>query len=184
MRYRINFATYDRRKVAIRRNQKILLFCGILLLFVLFIKGMQKSIQLGNEINEIKAKKEELIAKKEKMLRERRNVFSDAEVQIIETKLKFYSDVFSNRLYTTAFLNVLEEKTPASIYLKTLDVDIERKNFIVTGESLNPESVATFIPSLQNINFVKKVEITKQSFQKMGEKKILISDFEIKGDLF
>lgn len=184
MKYYINFATFDRKKALQKRNTRLSLFVCILLLFALFLAGMKKVSDISSELSDVKKKREELSLKKENLLKERRRLFSDAEINLLESKLNFYSETFFNNLYVTSFFNVLEEKTPTNIFLKSVDFDSSRKNFMLTGESLNPETVAGLIPSIQNLNFVKKVEITRQSFQKMTEKKILISEFELRGEIF
>lgn len=139
---------------------------------------------MNREFSEVKKKSEELFTKREKLLVERRKTFSDAEIALLEAKLKFYSEIFLNKLYVSSFLNIIEEKTPPNIFLKSLDYDRKRRNFIIVGESLSPDAVAGYILQLQGINFVKKVEITRQTFQKKGEKKLLISEFELKGEIF
>jgi len=184
MRYKINFATYDREKVLRRRNIKLLVSVCILLLFTVFLMGLNRASTLSTELNELKKKKDELTLKKEQLLKERRKLFSDSEILLLEAKLNFYKNTFLNRLYTTAFLNNIEEKTASGIFLKSVDFDAGRKQFIITGESLNPEAVASYIMSLQTINYVKKVEITRQTFQRLGEKKLLVSEFELKGEIF
>lgn len=184
MRYHINFATFDRKRAIKRRNTRLFLFGCVILFFFLMIAGLKKVSNIGDEYDEVRKKREELALKKENLLKERRKLFTDTEIKLLETKLNFYSDTFFNRLYSTSFLNVIEEKTPANIFLKSIDFDNTRKNFIITGESLSPESVASYISSLQNVNFIKKVEITRQSFQRAGEKKLLLSEFELRGEVF
>lgn len=184
MNYLINFASIDRRKENRKKKIKAVLLLLSIALFFVFILGMQRASEFNRELVEVKKKSEELLTKREKLLSERRKTFSDSEIALLEAKHKFYSDMFLNKLYVSSFLNLIEEKTPSHIFLKSLDFDRSRKNFIIVGESLSPDAVAGYISQLQGINFVKKVEITRQTFQKKGEKKLLISEFELKGEIF
>lgn len=184
MKYRINFATYDREKVLRARKIKLLSFACIFVLFITFTMGLKRATETNTELNNVKKRKEELIEKKERLLTERRKLLSDTEVQLLDAKLSFYTNTFLSRLYVTSYLNYLEDKTPSNIFLKSVDFDANRKSFIITGECLNPEAVANYITSLQSVNFIKKVQITKQTFQRLGEKKLLVSEFELRGDVF
>lgn len=183
MKYLINFARYDKKKE--KRKAFIRFFSGAVILILLagFVFGIKRIGSVTGERRKVVEAREELLKRVEKQAQERRKHFSDAEVLIIDGKLKFYRAVSENKLFVTVFLNLLEEKTPRFISLRSLDFDPARKNFVLMGESLSPDGVTAFIPNLQGSNIITKIEITRQNFQKVGEKKILISEFEIRGEL-
>jgi hypothetical protein len=183
LKYQINFASYDKGK----ENRKRLLnfFCGALILIFVgsFVYGIKKSTDIAREKARVVESKEELAMRMEKGMQERRKHFSDDELSVIDNKLKFYRTAVRNKLFVTVFYNMLEEKTPQFITIKSVDFDPARKNFVLTGESLIPDGVTAFIPNLQSSSIITKVEITRQTFQKVGEKKVLVAEFEMRGEV-
>lgn len=184
MKYFINFSSIDR----VKKRQTFALNFLIVILIVFFtgtaLIGIKKIGDISNETTMILNEKiaiEETIAKS---IEERRRFISDEEVKQINEKIAFYKEVYDKRFFVTSFLTVLEDILIGGVTLKSLDVDITRKNFLLSGEGLNPESAVIFSKKIADIPYIKNAQISKQNFQRFGEKKILISDFEIKGDMY
>ncbi len=184
MRYNINFSSFDRAKQKQEKAVKLLYIFLILLMLFFTLFGLKKTNYILTEIERIKNEIEELEENIAREVEQRRKFLSDQEVKILSEKLIFYSSLFGNRFYISAFLTDMEELIPAGVSLKNIDIDINRKNFMISGESLSPEGAVNFSKKMQDINYIRKVEITRQSFQRYGDKKILINDFDIKGDLY
>ncbi len=184
MRYNINFSSFDRK----REKQKKLLgllyiiVIAVLVFFALF--GLKKSNDMLSEIDRIRNEAKAVEENIAKDLEQRRKFLSDEEVRVLTEKLVFYSSLYDNRFYITAFLTGLEEIIPAGVSLKNIDIDMTRKSFVLTGESLSPEGAVSFSKKIQDLNYIKNVEISKQSFQRLGDKKLLVNDFDIKGELY
>ncbi|MCX7991123.1 MAG: hypothetical protein N2999_03670 [Proteobacteria bacterium] len=136
------------------------------------------------EIERVKNEKRAIEEMIQKGIEERRKLVSDEEIRQLNEKMTFYKDIYEKRFFVTVFLTDIEDTIVGGMSLKSLDMDIPRKNFVLTGESLNPESAVAFSKKLQGISYIKKAEITRQTFQRVGEKKVLINDFEIKGEIY
>lgn len=183
MKYRINFSNYNRTKELRKRLIKRSYWFIVLILFVSIVYGFSKLYDLGREIKKVESETMELRNKLEKSKEERKRIISEQEEIILKNKIKFYNELKQNSLSQTAFLNIIEQKTPESIKLINLDVDISRKTFIILGETLNPEVVVLYLNELQKVDIFRKVTLTRQVMQKAGDKKLIIGNFEIKGEI-
>jgi len=183
LKYRINFSNYDRSKEIQKKLFHKIYWISVFILLILFFYGFIKFYHVGKEINRVKQELAELNIKLEKAKEERKRIISAGEEIILKNKIKFYNELQRNKLTQTVFLNILEEKTPKSIKLTSLDFDVSRKTFIINGETLYPEVVVSYLSELQKVDIFKKVTLTKQTMQKGMDKKVIIGNFEIKGEL-
>lgn len=184
MKYTINFSSVDRLKQKQMFVINLFYGAGILFLIIMIVLGIRKVGYISSEIERVKNEKKSIEEMIQKNIEERRKFISDEEVKLINEKMIFYKNIYNKRFFVTAFLTDLEDILLNSMALKSLDIDISRKNFVIIGESLNPESGILFSKKLLETGYIKKAEIGKQTFQRFGEKKILINDFEIRGEIF
>ncbi len=184
MKYSINFSSANKVKRKQIYALRVAYGISVIFLAIIFILGINRVGSISSEIERIKIEKTSIEEMIEKNIKERRRFISDEEIKVLNEKVRFYKDIYEKRFFVTLFLTDLESIMVSATVLKSLDIDIVRKNFILVGESLNPESAVAFSKRLQGINYIKKAEITKQTFQRFGEKKILVNDFEIRGDLY
>lgn len=183
MKYRINFSNYDKSKEIQKKLFSKLYWVSVFILLILFFYGFIRFYNIDREINRVRQELTELNDKLEKAKEERKRIISDREEIILKNKIKFYNELRQGRLTQTVFLNILEEITPKSIKLISLDFDVSRKSFIINGETLNPEMVVSYLSELQKVEIFKKVTLIRQTMQKGTDKKILIGNFEIRGEL-
>lgn len=184
MKYNINFSSLNRVKEKQRLVVNLIYALIFLILIIFAFSGMKRAGDLLSEIDRIKNEGKSLEERIGKEIEERRKFASDEEIKTLIEKLTFYSTIYSDRLYTTNFLSDLEDIIPSGVVLKNIDIDLNRKNFVLIGESLSPEGAVSFSKKIQGVNYIKKIEISRQSFQRVGDKKILINEFEIKGELY
>jgi len=183
LRYRINFSNFDRAKELRKRFINKTFWIAVILLIIIGFYGINKFFRLGKEVERVIEQTNELKEKIEKATQERKRILSDKEELILKNKKKFYEELQLKKLTHTIFFNILEEKTPNSIKLVSVDVDIMRKSFIINGETLSPEMVGVYLGELQNVEFFKNVTLVKQVMQKGIDKKIVIGSFEIRGEI-
>ncbi|MCX7770090.1 MAG: hypothetical protein N2202_03295 [Proteobacteria bacterium] len=183
MRYRINFSNYDRKKEIQKSLFGRAYWIVIIMLACLFVYGVIRFYGINLEIDKVRKEISEINIKLEKAKEERKRIISEGEEVVLRNKIKFYNEFKGAKLTQTAFLNIIEEKTPNNIKLISLDFDISRKSFIITGETLHPEAVVNYLSQLQSVEIFKKVTLTRQTMQKGTDKKLIIGNFEIKGEL-
>lgn len=183
MKYRINFSNYDKRKEIQKRLLVKIYWISLFVLLALFIYGFIKFYNIWQEIKRVKQEISDLNLKLEKAKEERKRIISDKEEIVLKNKIKFYDELKQDRLTQTVLLNILEEKTPRGIKLISLDFDVSRKSFIINGETLSPETVVSYLNELQKVEIFRKVTLTRQTMQKGTDKKVIIGNFEIRGEL-
>lgn len=184
MKYNINFCSTNKLKRKQIFALNILYVLVMFFLFSMIILGFKKVGDVSSEVDRVKTEKKSLEEHIQKNIEGRRKFISDEEVKLINEKLVFYKDMTEKRFYITAFLTDIEDSLAGGMTLKSLDIDILRKSFVIIGEGLNPESAVIFSKKLSEIDYIKKAEIGRQNFQRLGEKKILINDFEIRGEIY
>lgn len=183
MKYKINFSNYDKSKELQKKLFSKIYWGSVFFLFILFFYGFYKFYYIGKEIKRVKQELMELNVKLERAKEERKRIISDKEEIILKNKIKFYEELKKDRLTQTVFFNIIEERTPRAIKLISLDFDISRRSFIINGETLNPDIVVSYLSELQKVDIFKKVTLTRQTMQKGTDKKVIIGNFEIRGEL-
>ncbi len=183
MRYKINFSNFDRAKELRKRFINKTFWVAVILLIIIAFYGINKLFSLSKEVEKVVQETNVLKERIEKATLERKRILSDKEELVLKNKLKFYEELQRKKLTQTIFFNILEEKTPNSIKLVSVDVDIMRKSFIITGETLSPEMVGVYLGELQKVEFFKNVTLIKQVMQKGVDKKLTIGSFEIRGEI-
>lgn len=183
MKYKINFSNYDKSKELQKKLLSKIYWGSVFFLSILFFYGFYKFYYIGKEIKRVKQELMELNVKLERAKEERKRIISDKEEIILKNKIKFYEELKKDRLTQTVFLNIIEERTPRAIKLISLDFDISRRSFIINGETLNPDIVVSYLSELQKVDIFKKVTLTRQTMQKGTDKKVIIGNFEIRGEL-
>lgn len=184
MKYTINFSSINKLKQKQIFALNLFYIAGIFFMVVMIILGLKKIGDISSEAERVRNEKKSLEEMIYKSIEERRRFISDEEVKMINEKVAFYKEIYEKRFFITPFLTDLEDSLAGGMTLKSLDIDVLRKNFIIIGEGLNPESAVLFSKKLTDIGYIKKAEIGRQNFQRFGEKKILINDFEIRGEIY
>ena len=183
MRYKINFSNFDRAKELRKRFINKTFWIAVVFSIILGFYGINKFLSLGKEVEKVLGEANELKEKIEKATQERKRILSEKEELTLKNKIRFYEDLQRKKLTQTIFFNILEEKTPNNIKLVSVDVDVMRKSFIINGETLFPEMVGVYLGELQKVEFFKNVTLVKQVMQKGVDEKIVIGNFEIRGEI-
>lgn len=99
----------------------------------------------------------------------------EAQVLLDKRQIDDFSKVFADHKKASLFFEFLEENCHPKIWFNKLELSTIDANAVLTGETLNFETLGQQIAIFQNSEFVEKIEISDLSIAKNGRASIMIS---------